>query len=242
MTIPNILNNYFSSIANNTKPYISFSHKPFSDFLKSRSNISFFVNPTDKKEIENVISSLDSNKSLGSNSIPTTVLKSLKNDISSQLSEIFNISFSSGVFPSILKSAKVIPVHKKDSKLVFSNYRPISLLSNIEKVLERLMYNRNTNSSLITKLSIPYHLALDKNIQQFMPSLALLKILEKTYMKEILAEVFLSTYRKYSILLNTIVFYQNLHIMLFMVLLMNGLNLIFQIENNMFQLMVMALI
>ena len=41
----------------------------------------------------------------------------LKNDISSQLSEIFNISFSSGVFPSILKTAKAIPVHKKDSKL-----------------------------------------------------------------------------------------------------------------------------
>ena len=62
-------------------------------------------------------------------------MKLLKNDISSQLSD-------SGVFPSILKIAKVISVHKKDSKLDFSNYRPISLLSNIEKFLERLMYNR----------------------------------------------------------------------------------------------------
>ena len=52
------------------------------------------------------------------------------------------MSFSSGVFPSILKPAKVIPVHKKDSKLGFSNYCPISLLSNIEKILGRLMYNR----------------------------------------------------------------------------------------------------
>ena len=43
--------------------------------------------------------------------------------------------------PSILKPAKVIPVHKKDSKLDFSNYHPISLLSNTEKSLERLMYN-----------------------------------------------------------------------------------------------------
>ena len=55
---------------------------------------------------------------------------------------MFNISFSSGVFSSILKTAKVIPVHKKDSKLDFSNYRPISLLSNVEKILEKLMYNR----------------------------------------------------------------------------------------------------
>ena len=69
-------------------------------------------------------------------------MKLAKNDISSQLSEIFNIFFSSGVFPSIQKTAKVIPVHKKGSKLDFSNYRPISLLSNIENFLERLMYNR----------------------------------------------------------------------------------------------------
>ena len=45
----------------------------------------------------------------------------------------------------MLKTSKVIPVHKKDSKLDFSNYRPISLLSNVEKILERLMYNRMYN-------------------------------------------------------------------------------------------------
>ena len=69
-------------------------------------------------------------------------MKVLINDISNQLSEIYIISFSSGVFPSILKTTKVIPVHKKDSKLDFSNYRPISLPSNIEKNLKRLMYNK----------------------------------------------------------------------------------------------------
>ena len=142
MEISDIFNNYFSSIAIKTKLYISFSHKHFSDFLKNRSNISFFVSPTDKTEIEDAISSLDSNKSVGPNSISTKILKLLKNDISSQLFEIFNISFSSCVFPSILKTAKVIPVHKKDCILDFSYYRPISLLSNIENILERLMYNR----------------------------------------------------------------------------------------------------
>ena len=121
MEISNIFNNYFSSIEGSEMKLneASFSHKHFSDFLKTRSSISFFVSPTDKTEIENVISSLDSNKSVGPNSIPTKILKLLKNDISSQLSEIFNISFSSGVFPSLLKTTKVIPVHKKDSKLDF---------------------------------------------------------------------------------------------------------------------------
>ena len=78
MVISNIFNNYFSSIASKTKLNISFSHKYFSDFLKNRSNISFLVSPTDKTEIENFISSLDSNKSVGPNSIPTKILNYLK--------------------------------------------------------------------------------------------------------------------------------------------------------------------
>ena len=47
-----------------------------------------------------------------------------------------------GVFLSVLKTAKVVPVFKKDSKLDCSNYCPISLLSNIEKILEKPMYKR----------------------------------------------------------------------------------------------------
>ena len=69
-------------------------------------------------------------------------MKLLKDDISSELYEIFSISFYSAVFSSILKTAKVITVHNKDSKLDFSNYRPILLSSDIEKILERLIYNR----------------------------------------------------------------------------------------------------
>ena len=46
------------------------------------------------------------------------------------------------IFPSVLKTAKVVPVFKKDPKSNYSNYCPISLLSNIEKMLEKLMYKR----------------------------------------------------------------------------------------------------
>ena len=73
-----------------------------------------------------------------------------------------------------------MPMHKNDSKIIFSNYRLISLLSNIEKILERLMYNRIYKFFSDNNLSILYNLGLDKNIQQFMSSLALLKSLEKT--------------------------------------------------------------
>ena len=66
----------------------------------------------------------------------------LKNEILKHLANLFNLSFITGVFPSALKTAKVISVFKKDSKLDYSNYCPISLLSNIEKILKKLMYSR----------------------------------------------------------------------------------------------------
>ena len=102
------------------------------------------MTPTDKNEIP-LISSLDSHKLSGPNSIPVKILKLLKNDISQQLSDIFNMSFSTGQFPSVLKIAKVIPIHKKQSRVDYTNYRPISLLSNIEKIIEKLMYKRLSN-------------------------------------------------------------------------------------------------
>ena len=62
--------------------------------------------------------------------------------IAKPLAKIINLSFSTGVFPTKLKMAKVIPIFKKDSPLHCSNYRPISLLSNIDKIIEKLMYSR----------------------------------------------------------------------------------------------------
>ena len=55
---------------------------------------------------------------------------------------IFNLSFTNGEHPNKLRIAQVISVFKKGSKLVPSNYRPISLLSNINKILEKLMFSR----------------------------------------------------------------------------------------------------
>ena len=89
-----------------------------------------------------MISSVNSGKDSGPNSILYTILFLLKNKISKQLADLFSLSFMTDVFPSVLKTAKVVPVFKKDSKLDYSNYRPISLLSNIEKILEKRMYKR----------------------------------------------------------------------------------------------------
>ena len=138
----NIFNDYFSSIGEKTKANIKFSNKSFHDFVHHPNEESLFITPTDAHEVNLIISLLNSNKCTGPNSLPTKILKLLKNEISTHLADIFNLSFSSRVFPSILKIAKVTPVYKKESKLFYSNYRPISLLSNINKIIEKIMYNR----------------------------------------------------------------------------------------------------
>ena len=140
--IANTFNDYFTSIAETTKRSIKYVHKHFSDYLSNENSSTIFLQPTDKEEIANIISSFNSNKASGPNSIPYRILFLLKNGISKHLADLFNLSFMTGVFPSILKTAKVIPVFKKDSKLDYSNYLPISLLSNIEKILQKLMYRR----------------------------------------------------------------------------------------------------
>ena len=80
----NILNNYFASIAKKTNSNIKFSLKHYTDYLSYTSTNTFFLTPTDKNEISFIISSLDSHKSSGSNSIPVKILKLVKNDISQQ--------------------------------------------------------------------------------------------------------------------------------------------------------------
>ena len=141
-SIANTFNSFFWSVAAEVQSEVPFSYKRFSEYLPPPNQESFFVSPCTKEEIIEIISRFKPKKSARPNSIPTKILRLLIHDISKNLSIIFNTSFATGMLPEKLKVTKVIPVHKKDSKLECSNYRPISLLSNIDKILEKLMHNR----------------------------------------------------------------------------------------------------
>ena len=83
---------------------------------------------------------LASKTSYGHDKISNVMLKSIIPAISHPLSIIFNQSIASGKIPSKMKQAEVVPLYKgKDMDLVI-NYRPISLLITISKVLEKVIY------------------------------------------------------------------------------------------------------
>ena len=74
--------------------------------------------------------------------MPNNLLKYHKSIFSNILVTLINKSFTDGTFPDLLKLANVIPVYKKKDKVLCSNYRPISLLSNISKIYEKVFHSR----------------------------------------------------------------------------------------------------
>ena len=84
--------------------------------------------------------------------MPIFILKTFKHFFSFWLSKLVNICFQFGVFPDIVKIAKVTPLHKKDSKFNYLNYRPISLLSVFSKIYEKLIYSRTYTFLNVNKL------------------------------------------------------------------------------------------
>ena len=144
--VANVFNNYFASVVNTTaKQNNNYFHKHFSECLIHQCNNSIFIQPTDSEEIANIISSLNINKASGFFSIPNKILILLRQDISEQLADLFNPSFSSGSFPYVLKVVKVVPVFKKGPKLDCYNYRSICLF----KVLKKYIENMCINASII---------------------------------------------------------------------------------------------
>ena len=91
-----------------------------------------------------MIKSLKNNKAAGPNSIPTKLLKLFVKEVNSPLSSLINLSFECGKFPDVLKTANLTPIFKKGDLLESTNYRPISLLPNISKIMEKLVHQRLT--------------------------------------------------------------------------------------------------
>jgi hypothetical protein len=86
---------------------------------------------------------LGTGKCPGHDKLKSNIIKMVSNEVAYPLSIIFNNSLTSGVVPDDMKVAKVIPIYKKDSPESFGNYRPVSVLPCLSKILERIVYNRS---------------------------------------------------------------------------------------------------
>ena len=155
--ITNEFNNYFSTVADNIlKENKTPILNTFDKYLKNRNRSSFAFEPCTPNEVFLLIAELNSSKSTGPNGIQTEILKMINFVICIPLSKIINICIRTGVHPDKLKLAHVIPIFKKGCRLLVSNYRPISLLSNINKIFEKIMHKRMY--SFLEKFNLLYNL------------------------------------------------------------------------------------
>ena len=143
---------------NNNIPLVTNSEKAeaFNDFFLSHNNLdtSSAVLPdanldeipcleniqATEKEICELIQILDRNKATGPDGLSPSLIKEAGHTIVPSLTKLINLSLLTGKMPSQWKCANVIPIHKKGSKSVLNNYRPISLLPIISKIMERVVF------------------------------------------------------------------------------------------------------
>ena len=148
-------NNFFANIGPSLAskvPSTQLSHK---DFLVGHYANCFFLNPTTPFEVSSIVHSLKNSKREGVEGLSLSPIKETIDLLAAPLSHICNLSFERGVFPDKLKIAKIVPVFKSDDPSLFSNYRPISILPCLSKVLEKLFYLRL--SEFLTKFNILNH-------------------------------------------------------------------------------------
>ena len=151
----NSSNDFFANVANNLVSNLPpSSYSPLSFMPNCRQFHSFYLSPTSVDEVLYEISNLNLSKSCGPFSIPITILKLLKHQISLSLVDIFNCSFSTSTVPDKFKIASVIPVHKQGSKFILNNYRPISLFSIFSRILEKIVFKQL--DSFIVKHNLLY--------------------------------------------------------------------------------------
>lgn len=133
----NEANKYFINSCPNTNINTAAEYK---NIKKCSSSI--FLSKVDPDEVCQTIKQLKNKKSVGEDEIPVCILKEVADLIAQPLAHIINLAFCTGVYPEGLKTAYVKAIHKKGRKDELKNYRPISLLSNINKIVEKIIYVR----------------------------------------------------------------------------------------------------
>ena len=145
LEIANKFNLYFTNIGSNlAKDIHGSTNKDFTSYLikvdENKSQFNF--QDVDEDTIRKIIDGLPQKKSCGFDGITLKQLKYLKECLLAPITLIIRQVIHTSIFPEQLKIAKVIPIYKKDDDTIFSNYRPISILPAISKIIEKVIYGQ----------------------------------------------------------------------------------------------------
>ncbi|CAB3258559.1 unnamed protein product [Arctia plantaginis] len=140
------INSYFANIGNELASKIKPTHRSKPNCLTNPAPLkSMGLVEVDEIEINRVVNSLRTETAVGWYGIHTSVLKSARLYLVPVITHICNLAIRSGTFPRALKRSVVIPIFKNGDKGKVGNYRPISILPALSKILERVLNNYLTD-------------------------------------------------------------------------------------------------
>ena len=148
----NEFNNFFTRVGRNIANSVGLTSVKPADYLPKTSPPPLRLDEVSQHQVVDIISAMESKSSTDASGINTKMLKFIKYQISKPLSHLFTLSVTTGVFPTKLKVSKTIPIFKAGERTSCDNYRPISLLSAISKILEKIVANSLVNHLEINKL------------------------------------------------------------------------------------------
>ena len=134
-----LLNEFFSSCFNNAQPPLNMSH--YNEFNQPDQDSCPEQLLCTEDEILEMLLSLDTTKSNGPDGISAIMLKQTAVSIVPGITKLMNMSICSGKFPTAWKTSSVVPIPKGSNHTRITNYRPISLLSIVSKILEKCIHS-----------------------------------------------------------------------------------------------------
>ena len=137
--IANALNEYFCNIGNELQAKFTNTDDQYLTYLPDDIMHNFFLQPITASQVKCEILKLNSKKSLGGDNIGAKIIQICPDVFSQNLSKIYNNSISKGEYPQQMKIARVMALYKKGEKYKPDNYLPISLLSCINKIFEKIL-------------------------------------------------------------------------------------------------------
>ena len=138
-----VFNDYFSNIGPRLAESVPNDNDvSFRQFVAQQPNDNFSFRPVSVTSVYHLLVELSTSKATGMDNIAAKVLQMAAPVVAPSLTEIFNMSIDTQQFPSEWKTAKVIPLFKRGQRSLLDNYRPISILPVVSKLMERILYDQ----------------------------------------------------------------------------------------------------
>jgi len=165
----NAFNNFFTNIGREINGSVQNTVKSYSDYINTdndNDNVPLLLmDDIGPIYVIDIIKALPNKSSKDLNGVSLKLIKFVKYEVSVPLSHIFNISINTGIFPMALKCTRTVPVYKSGSRNLCDNYRPISLVPTLSKILEKIVATKLSNHLDINKLVYKHQYGFQRNKQ-----------------------------------------------------------------------------